>query len=397
MFLNPRGWRLRHRGLALSVVTGVLVSGLLAGATPIRAAVAAQRAPVVSAISTPSGSWVVLPMGILSEPSNTFWQVLHSTPGSLRWSLATPPGVADNGGLVAGASEGSLAVGVLPSGLLHFSPLARSSDGGDSWTPVYFPGSLSPLPDALAYRAAAPGGAIALTDGDRVLAASPALSSWSQLVSITGLRKVSRACTVTALDAVAILPTGGPLIGTGCRRGGEVGVFTRTPTGTWQTSGVRLGTSLRAGATDVLRLQVTGATTTALVTAGGPTQRALVALWRTGDAPWDPTSPLALKPGESVLSSSVGVDGMLAVLLGTPGGTRVAFDITSGGTWSRLPPLPPRTLALATPVTRSMAGSTVDAFTVDGELLEVFALTPSGAKWVRVQSSRVSLAYGSSS
>jgi hypothetical protein len=365
-------------------------------ATPVRAGAAVQRAPVVSAISTSSGSWVILPMGNLSEPSNTFWQVFHSTPGSSRWSLVTPPGVADNGGLVAGASAGSAVVGVLPSRLLHFSPLAQSSNGGASWAPEYFPAGLAPLPDALAYQAAAPDGAIALTSRDRVLAASPSLSSWSQLVSVKGLRNVSRACTVTAFDAVAMLPSGTPLVATGCRQGGEVGVFMRTPTGSWQSNGPTLGASLRAGVTDVLRLQVTGATTTALVTAGRATQRALVALWRIGDAPWAVSRALPLRSGESVLSSSVGADGTLAVLLDTPGGTGRALDIASGGTWSRLPPPPPRTVALATPVISSMAGSTVDAFTVDGEQLGIFALTPSGAKWVRVQSSRVSLAYGSS-
>jgi len=38
----------------------------------------------------------------------------------------------------------------------------------------------------------------------------------------------------------------------------------------------------------------------------------------------------------------------------------------------------------------------VDAFTVDGGSLGVFALTPSGTTWVRVQSSEIPLAYGSS-
>ncbi len=38
----------------------------------------------------------------------------------------------------------------------------------------------------------------------------------------------------------------------------------------------------------------------------------------------------------------------------------------------------------------------IDAFTVDGGSLVVFALSPSGAKWVRVQSSEIPLSYGSS-
>src|ERR1700736_6878478 len=105
----------------------MLSFGLLAAAllpTPAGAAVA--RPPLESAVSTSSGSWVILPMGDLSEPDNTFWQLFRAAPGSSHWSLVTPPGVADNGGLVAGAAAGSILMGVLPSRLLHFSPLSRS-------------------------------------------------------------------------------------------------------------------------------------------------------------------------------------------------------------------------------------------------------------------------------
>jgi hypothetical protein len=41
-------------------------------------------------------------------------------------------------------------------------------------------------------------------------------------------------------------------------------------------------------------------------------------------------------------------------------------------------------------------GSAIDAFTVQGGALGVYALTPSGGTWVRVQSSQVAIAYGSS-
>jgi len=85
------------------------------------------------------------------------------------------------------------------------------------------------------------------------------------------------------------------------------------------------------------------------------------------------------------------------VLMGAAGGRRSAFDVDAGGAWSPLPQPPSRTMALA------MAGGPptsdnepVDAFTVDGGSLGVYALTPSGATWVRVQSSQIPLAYGSS-
>jgi hypothetical protein len=335
-------------------------------------------------------------MGDLSNQTDTFWQLLHAVPGSSHWSLVTPPGVADNGGLVAGASAGSIVVAVLPSRLLRFSPLAQSSDGGRSWNPVFLPGAVAARPDALAAQATAPGGAAAVIAGGRALAASKSLSSWSPLVSATGLARVSPGCGVTALDAVAIVSGGDPVVATGCRRGGQVGVFTRTG-GEWQPDGMTLGGSLRGSSTEVLRLEVTGSTTTALVSARRSGRTALVALWRTGGAPWTASSPLPLGTTSAVLSTSVGTGGGLAVLLGARGGHPMASDIAPGGAWAPLPLLPSNTTALSFTVgTGSLGSSGVAAFTVHGESLGVFALTPAGSKWVSVQSSQVPLAYGSS-
>jgi hypothetical protein len=370
--------------------------GLLAAAFPAPVGAAVVRPPLESAVSTSSGSWVILPMGDLSDQDNTFWQLLHAAPGSSHWSLVTPPGVADNGGMAAGASGGSILVGVLPSRLLRFSPLSQSTDGGTSWGPIFLPSGLAPLPDALAYQGAPPGGAIAVTGGGtRALAAPASLSSWSPLVSAAGLRRVSPGCGVMTLDAVAILPTGAPLVATDCR-GGRVGVFTRTA-GSWQPSGFTLNGSLRGSATDVLRLAVNGSTTSALVSASQAGHRVLVALWRTDDAPWTASPPLAVTSGTSVLSTAVSTSGAFAVLMSGTGGRRAAVEIAAGGLWIHLPGPPSRTTALAMPGSpETIDSAPVDAFTVDGGSLGVFALTPSGARWVRVQASQIPLAYGSS-
>ena len=128
---TPGRRRPRPRGLRLAdcrLRTAVRVARRRRLPDPGGAAVV--RPPLESAVSTSSGSWVILPMGDLSDQDNTFWQLFHAPPGSSHWSLVTPPGVADNGRLVAGASVGSILVGVLPSRLLRFSPLSQSSDGG---------------------------------------------------------------------------------------------------------------------------------------------------------------------------------------------------------------------------------------------------------------------------
>ena len=387
-------WRPHRWGLAWPTTGCVLLCGLLATGFPAPAD-AAIRSPLEGAVSTASGSWVILPMGDLSDQDNTFWQLLHAAPASSHWSLVTPPGVADNGGLTAGASGGSILVGVLPSRLLRFSPLSQSTDGGASWAPMFLPAGLAVLPDALAYQGVAPGGAIALTGGgSRALAAPGSLSSWSPLVSAADLRRASPGCGVTTLDAVAILPTGAPLVATDCR-GGRVGVFTRTA-GSWQPVGYTLGGSLRRSTTAVLRLAVTGSTTAALVSASRAGHRALVALWKTGGAPWAASPPLPLTPGTSVLSTAVSSGGAFAVLTGARG-RRAAAEIASGGLWTPLPGPPSRTAALALPAGNPTIDHVpVDAFTVDGGSLGVFALSPSGQGWSRVQSSQVPLAYGSS-
>ena len=128
----------------------------------------------------------MLPIGELGDPSNTFWELLYAGPGSSHWTVVTPEGVADNGGIVAGVSPVSADVGVLPSGLLHFSPLARSTDGGRTWNSALLPGALAARPDALAGPAVVGGQARAVV-GRSVLRATADLSSWSRATSVAAL------------------------------------------------------------------------------------------------------------------------------------------------------------------------------------------------------------------
>ena len=86
-------------------------------------------------------------MGRLDDPLNTFWQLLALTGGS--WELATPPGVASNGGLMVAAQPQSVLAGFGPSQDLRFSPLAHSTDQGSSWDPGVLPAGLARVPDAL--------------------------------------------------------------------------------------------------------------------------------------------------------------------------------------------------------------------------------------------------------
>ena len=372
--------------VAAGVALAVCALALPAGASP-------ARPPLEGATSSPAGSWVILPMGNLSEQANTFWQVLHASASSPQWSVVTPPGVADNGGLVMGVSRGSSLVGFLPSQRLQFSPLSLSGDAGSTWSPAFLPGPLAPAPDALALAAGNPPAGLAVSGG-RVLSARRGLSSWTSLVSIRALRRVSPHCGATGPQAAAFSPSGSPMVATGCTRGGVVGVFSLSG-GDWRAEGPVLSGPLVGASTAVLRLETAGPTPSALVEANRQGHRWLVALWRAGSG-WSVSPPLALPSQGTVLATALGSNGLLAVLTRTTNARQVE-TVGPGRTWTTLPTPPAGVVALAwsAPVANSGASS-ADAFAVNGTVLTVFALTASGTRWAKVQTTRVPLAYGSS-
>lgn len=379
------------------VMAGVALVLGLSLSTPVPASAAStDPAPLESGSATSAGSWVILPMGQLSDKSNTFWQLLHAPLGSPHWSVVTPPGAADNGGIVAGTSGNSALVGILPNGLLHFSPVSLSSDGGSSWNPVTLPGALAAVPDALAFDTSASPSTVAVAGGARVLSSSVGMSSWHTLVTAARLRSVTPRCGVTTLNAVTLQPGGAPLVAASCAHGGVVGLFADVA-GAWKSSGVVLRGALRGSSTSVFRLETEGSTVAALVSASHGSRGSLVAMWHTVGAAWTQSTPLSVGAGRPVLATAVGPDGALAVLLATGRGEEVA-DIAPGGSWTQLPRPPRGAVALAPVATPAAPGaSAFDVFTVRGADFGVFALTPSGASWANVQSSRVALAYGTSS
>ena len=147
----------------------------------------------------------------------------------------------------------------------------------------------------------------------------------------------------------------------------------------------------------MLRLETDGTRTSALVEANRPGRRWLVALWRTGSG-WSASSPLALASRGIVLATAVGSNGSLAVLTRTTNAREVE-TIAPGHAWTTLATPPANVVAVAFAPARAptdFGASTADAFTVNGTVLSVFALTPAGTRWVKVQTAEVPLAYGSS-
>jgi hypothetical protein len=381
---GPAPWRgVAGCAAALALVVVLTLAGrATAGASP--------SAPLPGASESATGAWAVVPMGQLSDPKNTFWQLLRGHPGSSAWSVVTPEGVADNGGLVATASGGESVVGFLPSQLLRYSPLSVSENAGTTWRPAYLPGALAARPDALA---AGPGGAGALAIvGTSVLRAPPTLASWSRLVSLAGLRPTGVGCRPGALDAVAFAPSGTPIVATSCTRGGRIGLFMQAA-GRWEPASLALSGRLRTATTSVLTLTSGTGLTTALVMARSARGSDLLALWQSASGTWSASAPLPLPAGASVGSAANGIGGVVTVLAAS-----TAYQVFPGRPWVRLLSLPAGTVAIAStiPATTVYAAADADAFVVHGAELRVFALTPSGGTWALVQTTQVPLAYGSS-
>ena len=162
----------------------------------------APRAPplatsVTGATGATGAGRAIVEMGGPAAQQDNFWELFVRPAGTARWRLATPAGVASNGGLDVAGSGGSLVTGFRPSQDLTFSPLATSGDGGISWSPAgpVTPG-LADAPDALA---AGPGGRlIALTSDGTAELGMAGGTAWTRLSSSAALAATpaGKACSV---------------------------------------------------------------------------------------------------------------------------------------------------------------------------------------------------------
>ena len=175
---------------------------------------------LASSLTTAGGaSWAVVEMGGSAAHANNFWELFVRLAGGTSWKLATPAGVASNGGIVVTASgPDSLLTGFRPSQDLTFSPLAATTDDGLNWSQhnVLDPG-LADVPGALA---SGPGGRLlAITDTGDIETGTAGGASWTRLTTQRALAATAagRACGITALTAAAWTPAGQPLLAADCR------------------------------------------------------------------------------------------------------------------------------------------------------------------------------------
>ena len=386
------------RGAAVAVAGAGLIA-LAAGCgtqtAPQRApALQVETAPLATSLVTAQGTWAVAVMGGSAASQNNFWQLFVRPAGASRWSLATPEGVADNGGLVASGDPAgtSLVVGFRPSQALAFSPLATSSDTGRDWTPGLLDADLADVPDAMAV--APSGQTLALLHDGAVESAAGAAAAtaghWSRLTTLPALAATAagRECGLVAVNAVTFGPNNVPMTAGSCVRRGVAGVFADRG-GAWQAAGPVLPAGFGGDQVQVLGLARTADGNAALLLAG----TSLLAAWSDGGR-WTVSAPVGDEQG--VRASGFGPGGSVWVLLG--GGRAEAIG-GPGGSWRALTPVPDGTQVLAPAGTQVLAaGGTgalaYDALVVAGAKLTVWRLM-AGA-WARVQVISVPITYGSS-
>jgi len=383
---RPAGHALLARarlGRTLLTLAGVAVTAACGtSSAPVSAPTPAPPAvPLSTSLVTGQGTWAVAVMGGAAATDDAFWQLFVRPAGTSGWSLVTPPGVADNGGLVAAGGGGALVVGVRPSQNLVFSPLATSTDAGRKWTPGLLGAGLADTPGAIAVG---PSGRLLAVLLNGTIEAAPsagaaASGQWATLTTVKALAASvpGLACGLTGVMAASFGPDGNPVAAGGCARPGVAGVFTDAG-GTWRSAGLALPGSLDRSPARVFGLAADPGGNVALLVAGG----SVLAAWREGTR-WTVSAPVA---ASVVRAFGFGGGGSAWLLLG---GGRAESIGGAGHPWQALPSVPAGTQVLA-PAT----GGGYEALAVGGSRLTVWRLD--GRSWVKSQQLTVPIQYGSS-
>jgi len=347
---------------------------------------------LATSLVTSAGTWAVAVMGGSVASHNNFWQLFMRPSGSRRWQLDTPPGTADNGGLVLANGGGrSLITGFRPSQGLTYTPLMVTGDGGRTWSSTGpLDAALANVPDALAVAPA--GGTLLalLSGGSAELAAPDGYTSWTTLATQRSVAASppGRRCGLRAFTAAAFAPAGTPLLGGACGRPGITGIFAYAG-GTWHAAAPALPAAAAGRPVRVLRLASTATSTVALLAAGTGPAASVIAAWSPdGGGRWAVSSPLRLN-GRMPSSASLGPGDTVSIVLAGGRGETVAGPRAR---WRALPALPPGTATLA-----AGPAAGFDALAVDRTTMTVWQLAPGSAAWVKEQVVNVPIQFGSSS
>jgi hypothetical protein len=385
----------RWAAVAVAAATAATLAGCGRAVSPGSTLQQTASVPslATSVISQDGTSWAVLQMGGAASKEEDFWQLFARPRGATDWQLATPAGVADNGGLVI-SQTGPLSAltGFRPSQDLKFSPLAATANGGRAWsaTGPLQPG-LASLADGLA---AGPASKLIALTASGAATSGDGGSTWTPLISRPALSAdaATRPCRLTKITATAFGIGGSPMLAGACSRPGVAGLFEQSAGG-WRPAGLSVPASLRGSAVVVLALATSGTTTTAVLAAGAGRHASLFAAWLTGGK-WT-LSPAFPRRGQVPTSIAVWPGGAAGLVL--PGRTGALLNPPSqaspDGSWRSLA-LPPSTGTLA--LNRS---GQPEALAASRNLLTVWqldAVAGQAVRWQRAQTVKVTIPYGSS-
>jgi hypothetical protein len=391
------------RTVAVGVALAAAGAVAACGSSPTRSAPTAGTAGAASAtislatsLATRADSWAVVPVS--TDPA--FWEVLARAANSQTWRLATPPGVADNGGLIATASgDKSLTVVVRPSQKLVFSPLAKTADGGASWSTANpINAAVAASPDALSSLG---GKLVALLSDGAIEASANAGGTWSTIAAPGAIaaspagKGCGGAVRVTTIS-FGLIPAD-VLAGGTCGTSGTAALFAYSTGNGWKRVSLPVAGRL---------VRMTGDMALVLGKSG------LTAAWRGfGWYAYAPTSSTAAPTNWTTspalpVSGSVTASGMLAgsvpndtvgawVLLSDGRAATISAPGTTSGAaprWVQLPALPAHTSVLA-----SGPDGALDALAVSGATVTVWRLALHATAWSSVQAITAPIQYGSSS
>ncbi len=321
--------------------------------------------PLATSLPSATGSWALLPAGASSGEEH-FWELLHRGAGSSPWTLVTPPGVQDNGGLAIAAAGGTLLAGFLPSYNLHFSPLALTTDGGATWTPALLPSALTSVPDSLALSSSGPGYALLAKGGGEIVQSNtPGGGEWRTLTAARALATlpVAHSCGLASIDAIASTSPEGVLAGGACNQAGQIGEYAYAH-GSWRAAAPPTPAALRDDSSRVVLLASTGARTLTLVDFLSTSQNTLLAAWSTDDGHrWAESPPLVLGAREDLIAAGPAPQDRTFLLVSTPHGNRLRIGAPATP-WRATPRPPAGTATVALSDTGEIDALAVHVYTI---------------------------------
>jgi hypothetical protein len=377
---------------ALAAAVALALAGCgSAGSSSVSGAAAKQTVSMATSVATSADTWAVLPMS--ADPA--FWEVFVRSGNSATWNLVTPPGVADNGGLVVAASgASSLAVAFRPSQDLLFSPLAATANSGASWSAgPPLDAAVAASPDAFAAYGAS---LVALLTDGAVETSADSGTAWSVIAKPGAIaasaagKGCGGAVRVTSVSfglATVGAVTTDVLAGGTCGTGGAAALFSYSPSTGWQRVSLPVAGQLVRFSGGMALVQGKSGLSALWRDFGWYAYAPLAGTPQPAPTNWSP--PAALPVSSPVIASGTLALGGMWVLL--PGG-RAATIGGPGQQWTLLPPVPAKTTVLA----GGPDGAT-DALAVSGATLTVWRLAPKATVWQKVEAVSVPIQVGSSS